>query len=379
MQGLQAWYLEPGWLLVLHPNGSAAIVPFDPQKLAITGPETPALEGIEVGNRGLADLAVSANGTLAYRAGPAQPTQRPVRPVRVSRSGQEQAIDTAWSYIPAFNGGLSLSPDGSRMAVAIHGEPAGDIWIKELDRGPLTRLTFDNSVKYRPVWMAGGQSLSYIVEYGPSSAILRRRADGGGEVDTVLTSKQTVAEAAWSGDGTWLAYRVTIPSRDIYAIRPGVDTAGFPVVASPKFDERAPALSPDGKWLAYQSDESGRDEIFIRAFPDAKAGRRQVSVAGGGEPLWAHSGRELFYRSASGQMMAVPVATTPTLAVGPERSLFPDSTYLLAPSYRAYDLTPDDRWFVMLRVLPETTRGRNSQLVFVDNWFTELKARLATK
>ena len=198
-------------------------------------------------------------------------------------------------------------------------------------------------------------------------------------MDTVLTSKQTVAEAAWSGDGTWLAYRVTIPSRDIYAIRPGVDTAGLPIIASAKFDERAPALSPDGKWLAYQSDESGRDEIFIRAFPDAKAGRRQVSVAGGGEPLWAHSGRELFYRSASGQMMAVPVATTATLAVGPERSLFPDSTYLRAPSYRAYDLTPDDRWFVMLHMLPEATRGRNSQLVFVDNWFTELKARLAAK
>jgi Tol biopolymer transport system component len=379
IQGLQAWYLEPGWLLVLRSNGSAVVAPFDPKKLAITGPEAPALEGIEVSTRALADLAVSATGTLVYRAGVAQSTQRPVRPVRVSRSGQEQAIDSSWSYIPAFNGGLSLSPDGSRLAVAIHALPAGDIWIKALDRGPLTRLTFDNSVKYRPVWMPDGLSLSYVIENGPTSAILRRQGDGGGEVDTVLTSVQTVAEGAWSGDGTWLAYRVTTPSRDIYAIRPGIDTAGIPVAASDRFDERAPALSPDGKWLAYQSDESGRDEIFIRAFPDAEAGRRQVSAAGGGEPLWAHSGRELFYRSTSGQMMVVPVTTAPALTVGPERSLFPDSAYLRAPSYRAYDLTRDDRSFVMLRVLPETAQAQRSQLIFVDNWFTELKAKVVTK
>jgi eukaryotic-like serine/threonine-protein kinase len=378
VQGLQAWYLEPGWLLVLRPNGVAVVLPFDIRKLAITGPETPALEGIEISGLALADLAVSANGTLIYRAGAAQETQRPVRPVRVTRSGQERDIDSTWTYTPAFNGGLSLSPEGSRLAVAIHASPVADIWIKDLDRGPLTRLTFDNAVKYRPVWLPDGRSVSYVVEDGPRSAILRRRADGGGTVDTVVASQHTIAEGVWSGDGSWLAYRITTPSRDIYAIRPGAEAVGFPIVASPRFDERAPALSPDGKWLAYQSDESGRDEIFIRAFPDSEAGHRQVSVAGGGEPLWAHSGRELFYRSATGKMMAVPITTTPTLAVGPERALFADSAYLHAPSYRAYDVTRDDRSFVMLRMLPEPpqTGGR---LVVVDHWFTELRAKVVGK
>ena len=300
IQGLQAWYLEAGFLLVLRPNGIAVAVPFDAGELAVTGPETPVLEGIAIGANGTANLSVSSDGTLIYRAGNAQPSQRPVRAVRVTRSGQATDIDSAWSYTPGFNGGLSLSPDGSRLAVAVHGDPVGDIWIKELDRGPLSRVTFDNSIKYRPLWMPDGESVSYVIEDGQSSAILRRRADGGGVVDTVITSTHTIAEAAWSGDGSWLAYRITMPSRDIYAIRPGVDSVGFPVVASGKFDERAPTISPDGKWLAYQSDESGRDEIYIRAFPDSAAGRRQVSVAGGGEPLWAHSGRELFYRSTDG-------------------------------------------------------------------------------
>ena len=80
-------------------------------------------------------------------------------------------------------------------------------------------------------------------------------------------------------------------------------------------------------------------------------------MAGGGEPLWAHSGRELFYRSTTGQMMAVPVTTAPALAVGTEQALFVDSTYLRAPSYRGYDVTRDDKAFVMLRMLPEIRPG----------------------
>jgi Tol biopolymer transport system component len=293
--------------------------------------------------------------------------------VWVTRSGRERDIDPAWSYTPAFNGGLSLSPDGSRLAVAIQGNPVGDIWIKNLDRGPLSRLTFDNAIKYRPVWMPDGVSVSYVIENGPRSAILRRRADGGGPVDTVITSQHVIAEGVWSGDGSWLAYRITIPSRDIYALRPGIDSAGVPVVASPTFDERAPTLSPDGKWLAYQSDESGRDEIYIRPFPGAEAGRRQVSVAGGAEPLWAHSGRELFYRSATGHMVAVPVTTSPTLITGKEQALFVDTTYMYVPSYRGYDVARDDRTFVMLHVLPETSQAPTGRLIVVDNWWTALR------
>ncbi len=379
LQGLQAWYLEPGLLLVLRPNGTAVMVPFDADKLMVTGAESPALEGIQINANGTTNLAVSLTGTMLYRSGNAQATQRPVQPVRVTRSGVESPIDPGWTYVPAFNGGLSLSPNATRLAVAVHGDPVGDIWIKDLDRGPLSRLTFDNSIKYRPLWTSNGASVSYVIEDGANSAILRRRADGGGGVDTVITSSQTIAEASWSADGSWLAYRITIPSRDIYAIRPGVDSVGIPIVASTEFDERAPTLSPDGKWLAYQSDESGRDEIYIRPFPDADAGRRQVSIAGGGEPLWAHSGRELFYRSAARQTMAVPITTTPTLAIGQGRALFADSSYVLAPSYRGYDVTQDDQSFVMLRVLPETAAAPTGQLVVVENWFTELKAKMGKK
>jgi hypothetical protein len=78
-------------------------------------------------------------------------------------------------------------------------------------------------------------------------------------------------------------------------------------------------------------------------------------------------------------MVAVPVTTSPTLTTGAEQALFVDSTYLHAPSYRGYDVTRDDKAFVMLRVLPDTSAAPTGQLVFVENWFTELRAKVGKK
>ena len=64
------------------------------------------------------------------------------------------------------------------------------------------------------------------------------------------------------------------------------------------FVEQNAELSPDGRWLAYQSNESGRDEVYMRPFPNLEAGRWLVSTNGGTTPLWARSGEELFYGDA---------------------------------------------------------------------------------
>ena len=75
-----------------------------------------------------------------------------------------------------------------------------------------------------------------------------------------------------------------------------------------------PDVSPDGRWFAYVSDESGRAELYVRQFADPGAGKWQVSVDGGSEPLWAHSGRELFYRTLRGDMMAAEVVPGATFS-----------------------------------------------------------------
>ena len=219
--------------------------------------------------------------------------------------------------------------------------------------------------------------MTYVVDPGNNNAsIYRKRADGSGAAEKVLGSSRSLAEALWSRDNQWLVVRTTIPSRDILGFRPGTDSVPVPLVASPKFEERAASLSPDGRFMVYQSDESGRDEIYVRPFPKSEDGRWQLSTAGGEEPLWSRGGREIFYRSPSREMMVVPVAATPSFTQEAPRVLFATKEYARTPGNRAYDVTPDDQRFVMLRPVADSTPRPPAQLVFVDNWFGELQLKL---
>ena len=377
MRGIRARFLSPGQLLVVRTDGSLVALPFDPKRLTATGPAIPVLAGVAVTAGYIADFDVSAAGELVYFGGEAHGVHERVQPVWVTRTGTTAVIDTAWQFNRPFNGGLSLSPDGHRLAVAIAGDRTADIWIKQLDHGPLSRLTFEEFLKYRPTWTPDGQAVTYIVDPGNNdAAIYRKRADGSGAPERLFGSDRSVAEALWSRDARWLVLRTTVPTRDILGLRPGTDSTPVPIVASPKFEERAATLSPDGRFIAYQSDESGRDEIYVRPFPKADDGRWQLSTSGGAEPLWSHGGREIFFRARSGEMMIVPVTLAPAFSPGTPRSLFPTTGYAKSPGNRAYDVTPDDQRFVMLRSLDDSSSRLAVQLVFVENWWEELRAKL---
>jgi hypothetical protein len=154
----------------------------------------------------------------------------------------------------------------------------------------------------------------------------------------------------------------------------GVDSSPRTLLGGP-YDEKAPALSPDGRWLAYVSDESGRDEVYVRPFPNLDSGKWQVSGSGGREPLWANSGRELFYRrsraAAPGAVVAVSLAAGATFEVLGERALFTD-VYEEDPNHRRYDVTPDDQRFVFIRsVVNDSTAERN--LTLVEHWGDRLR------
>ena len=111
------------------------------------------------------------------------------------------------------------------------------------------------------------------------------------------------------------------------------------------FEESAPALSPDGHWLAYQSDQTGQTEVYVQSYP-APGARVPVSLEGGSEPAWAHSGRELFYRVGD-SLMAASVTMAPAFAVTGRRRLFA-GPFLNGGTFREYDVAPDDQHFVMI-------------------------------
>ena len=162
--------------------------------------------------------------------------------------------------------------------------------------------------------------------------------------------------------------------RDILGFRPGRDTAAVPLVTSPSYDEWAPVLSADGRWLAYESTETGQNEIFVRPFPDVDGGRWQVSTGGGIMPLWAHSGRELFYVDGEGNMVVAEIETEPRFRVGERRVLFslPEGI-LVATTAGMHDITRDDQRFLMARF--DLQDDVPTRTVVIQNWLTELEER----
>jgi hypothetical protein len=136
-------------------------------------------------------------------------------------------------------------------------------------------------------------------------------------------------------------------------------------------------VSPDSRWIAYVSNETGRDEVVVRPFPNMNDGRWQVSTDGGDAPLWAHSGRELFYISGGGDAVAVPVQTTPSFSQGTSKVLFHvnQSGYLTPRWCCQWDVAPDDQRFLMA-LWAGLADPANRQIILVENWFEELKDRL---
>ena len=181
-----------------------------------------------------------------------------------------------------------------------------------------------------------------------------------------------IQEASWSGDGRWLAYRQG-PSggpsgRDILYVEAGDSVPQ--VFLDSEFDELNPKISPDGQWLAYVSNESGRDEVYVRPFP-GPGGRWQVSTDGGLEPLWAHSGRELFFRDVAANIVSARVTTGESFAVGARNVLFSARDFGGDRNHTRYDISPDDQQFLMIKQV-----GGSREVIVVLNWVTEVLERM---
>jgi hypothetical protein len=144
-----------------------------------------------------------------------------------------------------------------------------------------------------------------------------------------------------------------------------------PLVTGPAA-EAEPAVSPDGRWLAYTSLESGVPEVYVRPFPDAASARWQVSTAGGGDPVWSHNSRELFYRSANEQLMTVAVHPGATFGFEQPKPLFSTANYVNITPVASFDVSPDDKRFLFLR---ETAPNERNELIVVQNWTQDMKGR----
>ena len=325
----------------------------------------PIAEGLSSPTSGWNYYAVSQTGSLAYSARPTG--EGGMELVWVDRSGDAQEIDPAWRVAgDVLSVSLTLSPGGTRLAISKMDSQRFDLWVKQLDSGPARALTFEGSINRRATWSPDGRVLTFLSNRAGQYDIWTRRADGSGIADLVLDWEQGINEVLYSADNRWLIFRDALDN--IYAVPLATDSVPVPLVAT-EFNERYIALSPDDRWLAYVSNARGREEVYVRPFPEATSTPWLVSTDGGTEPLWAHSGRELFYRNLANELVVVPVSADPSFAWDSQEVLFSMADYLSADGFRQYDVSPDDQRFVMLR----TAGGDAFQLIVVQNLFEELK------
>jgi serine/threonine-protein kinase len=363
-------YAASGHLLYVNPSRTLMVVPFDQNAMKVIGEPTALVEGMRLGADLAADLAVSETGTLVYATSQDWGDQELTW---VARNGKAQPVDPDWR---GFFTSPSISVDAKRLAVTLMpggASQTGDIWIKQLDRGPSIKLTLDGT-NQSPTWTPDGRSVTFASSATGAYDLWTKPADGAAQAGRQYHGKRGVLSARWSPDGKWLVFRTdrrAPGAGDILGIRPGIDTAAVSLVAT-KFEEGAPALSPDGKWLAYVSDESGQYEIYVAPFPNTTAAKWAVSTRGGTEPLWSHSGKELFYRDSSSNLVAVEVKTNPAFSLGRSATLFSAAEFRANPLARQYDVSPDGQRFLMIR---GATRSGIDKLIVVENWFEELKAK----
>ncbi|HSW28216.1 MAG TPA: BTAD domain-containing putative transcriptional regulator [Longimicrobiales bacterium] len=373
---LRGWYLESGHIVYVRRNGTVFAAPFDARSLELIGPEAPLLEGVNIDFL-YPDLALAPDGSLLMLQPPASLEQEEL--VWIARNGAIQRVDPDWRFAsPRRMSGFALSPDGRRLAIGIRSDEGDDIWIKELDRGPLIRLTTDPGEDLRPSWTYDGESVLFISFIPGSMAdqvdLYVRRADGTGAAEPVLTGPESPFDATMSTDGAWIVFRAggilaKRGGRDLYAHHVGEDELALPLLTS-VYDEVSPRLSPDGRWLAYASNESGSQEVYLRPFPHVDTGKWMVSLGGGSSPVWSHGGRELFYVSADREMMVARIRTEGEVQVIARSVLFEiPHDVALAANVAMYDVTPDDQRFIMARVL-------RPRLILIENFGEEVRRAL---
>jgi Tol biopolymer transport system component len=270
----------------------------------------------------------------------------------------------------------SLSPDGRRAAVFRTVEGNSDIWLLDATRS--TRFTFDPSLDRFPIWSPDGSRIVFDSNRKGHRDLYLKPSNGAGNEELLVESGQEKSVDDWSRNGRFLLYHSNDPqtSYDLWVIQMDGDRKPF-VFLKTNFDERRAKFSPDGHWVAYSSNESGRYEIYLRPFngnaPGASAGGQwQVSTSGGISPKWRADGKELYYITPDGKLMAAPIAAKAgTIEPGTPAVLF--QTRIVGGgtdlSYGSeYDVSGDGR-FLINTVLEDTA----SPITILQNWTAGLK------
>jgi Tol biopolymer transport system component len=358
-------YSRSGHLLYVQ-DGTLMARPFDQASARFTGGPFPVAEGA-LASGDLAHISVSNTGAIAYGVGSA--ADRSVL-AWVDRSGRTLGQLGA----PDAYRDPALSPDGTRIAYGLVDPSNGgtDIWVRDLRRDIATRVTFDPRSEVWPTWSPDGKRLAYSTIETRAYIVLARAWDGTGSVDTLCRSDAPTGPTCWSTDGRSL-FLSRFDSYYQLWVTPTTPDATPTRVRQSTFNDFNARLSPDGRWLAYSTNETGRGEVFVQVYP-GPGGKWRVSTGGGGAPRWRADGRELFYRTQDGAVMAVPIrAEGAGLDAGTPVMLFQRASPAPFPLRNAYDVSPDGQRFLINALMDD--RGRGGTVNVVIGWAAETRKK----
>ena len=348
--------------LVFVRDGALMAAPLDLSGTGPAGAATTVVEGVRA-----AQFDVSASGVLAYTPGAGKPPAYSL--VMVDRAGKARPLN---DLVRGYED-LHISPDGRLVALTVEEagpESPAQVWVADVERGTLTRATFDG-LSRDPNWTPDGRSFAVGSKRGENTfGLYLHSLDGRTPPQLLWASPDPLwpDPQSWTPDGRTLVFSTKgrETSDDIWTLSVGGDREAKPWLQT-RAAEWAGRLSPDGRWMAYNSDESGRFEVYVQAFP-GPGGKWLVSDGGGFNPIWSRDGRQLFYRRGD-QFLAAGVETEPSFTVGKPVVLF-------AGRYRStgrdFDVFPDGQHFVMMR----NDEPRTSPNVGVlSNWWRALDSR----
>jgi serine/threonine-protein kinase len=353
-------YVPTGHLVYLH-QGTLMAASFDLKRLEVTGTPVPVMEDVTT-------YSVSTAGSLIYA--PHIPAGEQAELIWVNRQGQPEPVGSpARDYAQP-----KLSPEGRRVAVNINTGGDGHIWIYDLVRGALARLTFVGRNGW-PVWSRDGHKVIFASNRaGTSWDMYVKSADGTGAEEPLLVKPLLQIPHSLSADGRLLGLtEITTSSLHTSVF----STSDSTLTGTIHSNGWTPTLSPDGRWVAYVSNETGRYEIYVQSTSGA-VGKWLISTDGGVEPLWSAKGSEVFYRNGD-QMWVVDVLANAGFQHGKPHMLF-EGRYRLGgvnkDDTRNYDATPDGQRFLMVK---DVTEPVTKYLNVVLNWTEELQRVMASR
>ena len=374
--GTHAHYVAPGYLVYLA-AGTLRAIPFDASRLETRGAAAPVLPRLVTTTGGGGDFAVATDGTLVYVDAPGTLVGNERTLVWVDRTGKEAIVAAP----PRTYTQPRLSPDGTR--IALHSlDQERDLWIWDLRRATLTRLTIDPAQDWFPVWTPDSRRIVFSSTRGGPLNLWWQLADGTGAAERLTTSRNDQFATGTTPDGTAVVFNEQTPTMGRDLLQLALDgTHRVTPLLQTKFDERNAVVSPDGKWLAYESYSAGPADVFVRPFPNAGDGQWLVSTAGGKTPLWARSGKELFYVGVDGAVLGAAVeASGATWSAGTPAKVV-EARYLTTVNagVRMYDVSADGQRFLMIKALGTDASATPPALIVVQHWDEELKRLAPTK